>query len=265
MFASRLLVLLIAPAVAGCVVKPGACRGGRVLVGDLCILADAGRDAAPSDAGPDARSDAGCTSAADCTEPAHASATCAGGACGFECDPGHLDCDGAPETGCEASDGDPATCGRCGNGCTAPSNAVPTCTAGACGWSCAEDFGDCNGAAADGCEDWLGSPIDCGGCGTRCSAAEICAGETCGPLTVVGLTRFGGPGIELLPSVAAGDRVWGTAGFAPSATVGTDTTTYTSLGRSDIMFLEFDSGLGISAPPHQIGADANDVGFSVGL
>ena len=40
----------------------------------------------------------------------------------------------------------------CGNTCTAPAHADPTCAEGTCGYACSGDFLDCNGKPTDGCE-----------------------------------------------------------------------------------------------------------------
>ncbi len=48
---------------------------------------------------------------------------------------------------------DPLNCGACGNECPDPGNTVPTCTEGMCGFDCAEDYENCDGDAANGCEN----------------------------------------------------------------------------------------------------------------
>jgi hypothetical protein len=79
-----------------------------------------------------------------CTPPANATATCAGGSCGFECLPGFGNCDGNPATGCESNwQTDPDHCGNCVTDCTAGPNEVGTCTEGECGTECAEGFSRC--------------------------------------------------------------------------------------------------------------------------
>lgn len=77
---------------------------------------------------------------------------------------------------------DPLNCGTCGTRCTAPTNAAPRCTLGACAWSCSSGFGDCNGESADGCETSLRSDANCGMCGRRCevpNSVSMCTGVAC--------------------------------------------------------------------------------------
>lgn len=78
--------------------------------------------------------------------PARATASCTTGACTItECSPGFANCDSATPNGCEASLGDPATCGRCNNACD-PGWA---CTSGNCRCTsnaqCGEEEECCNG------------------------------------------------------------------------------------------------------------------------
>src|SRR5690606_30992041 len=46
-----------------------------------------------------------------CPTPPNAIPTCVGGTCGFDCNAGFADCDGAAANGCEADLSRPATCG----------------------------------------------------------------------------------------------------------------------------------------------------------
>jgi len=87
--------------------------------------------------------------------------------------------------------GTPPACGQTGNGCTASScdpvdgcktvivadgsscplpNATGVCASGVCGApTCAGGFGDCDGNAANGCEQDLTSDLgNCGACGNAC-------------------------------------------------------------------------------------------------
>ncbi len=78
---------------------------------------------------------------------------------------------------------DPANgCG--GVGCapcpTAPANSVVDCAAGACSFTCNAGFGDCNGNAADGCEqDVSKDPANCGSCGFACPQGAMCVNGAC--------------------------------------------------------------------------------------
>jgi Stigma-specific protein, Stig1 len=76
-------------------------------------------------------------------------------------------------------------CGSCGNVCPTPANAMPTCAASRCGFTCNAGFGDCDGNTANGCETNLStSSLHCGRCGTTCSSAAngagICSLGVCG-------------------------------------------------------------------------------------
>jgi len=121
---------------------------------------------------------------AACTAPAHASATCAAGRCGFACDMGFGDCDTDRSNGCETDlSADPTHCGACATRCSFV-NAAATCSAGRCAiGACADGFGDCNASPADGCEtDVRADVANCGRCGAACAfpgAAARCAAATC--------------------------------------------------------------------------------------
>ena len=76
-------------------------------------------------------------------------------------------------------------CGGCGNACPAVANGARTCAAGACGYTCATGYGDCDLSAATGCEADLRTAVaHCGACGTRCATAAnattTCAAGACG-------------------------------------------------------------------------------------
>jgi hypothetical protein len=91
-----------------------------------------------------------------------------------------------PSDGCEANTrSDAANCGMCGNACNA-ANATSTCSNGTCGLgTCNAGFGNCNGAAADGCEVNIAtSPTNCGMCGRTCMLANATAGCAMGNCTV---------------------------------------------------------------------------------
>jgi hypothetical protein len=112
---------------------------------------------------------------------ANGSASCAGGACVLHCDPGFADCDGNAANGCESElASDVASCGACGRVCGSE-NAISSCTAGACAIACSAGYGDCDGAAADGCEASLTTdPANCGACGHACVApTPTCVGGGC--------------------------------------------------------------------------------------
>jgi hypothetical protein len=120
-----------------------------------------------------------------CPAAPNASGSCAAGACGIACNTGFANCDAMAGNGCEVNTATSvANCGRCGNACpsTIP-NATPTCTAGACGFTCNAGFGNCDGNAANGCETDLGTTArNCGRCGNVCNlanATSVCTAGAC--------------------------------------------------------------------------------------
>ncbi|HEY7118467.1 MAG TPA: hypothetical protein VH475_17895 [Tepidisphaeraceae bacterium] len=69
--------------------------------------------------------------------------------------------------------------GKC---CSAPDNAIPTCTNGACGFACNPGYADCDGNAANGCETALGTDANCGHCGDTCVEDDNqCNSVSCNP------------------------------------------------------------------------------------
>ena len=107
-----------------------------------------------------------------CAAPAHASATCGSGTCGFTCNPGFGDCDGNAANGCEVDlSTSVAHCGRCGGTC-----ATGVCTGGAC------QPARCDDRVRNGTE----TDVDCGGSCARCALCQSCtvgsdcASGTCG-------------------------------------------------------------------------------------
>jgi len=115
-----------------------------------------------------------------CRVACGAGLVCAGGRC-QACPAGLADCDG--NNICETSLDLVTSCGACGRACATP-NATPVCVGRACRVGfCAAGFGDCDGAAANGCEVHVtSSPAHCGLCGRACAApnaTSACAGGTC--------------------------------------------------------------------------------------
>ena len=77
---------------------------------------------------------------------------------------------------CVDTQSDPAHCGSCVLNCRAlPGVDAPSvsCARGACAVHdhCALGFGDCDSAAANGCEADLSRSVSCGACGNACSGA----------------------------------------------------------------------------------------------
>ncbi len=119
-----------------------------------------------------------------CSLP-RATAACAAGSCRIaSCDPGYADCNGNPADGCEVNTlTDPMRCGSCTNACNL-ANAVEGCSAGSCTVaSCDPGFGDCDRAAANGCEINLQTDVTrCGTCSNTCNltrATEACVAGAC--------------------------------------------------------------------------------------
>jgi hypothetical protein len=113
-----------------------------------------------------------------CPLPLHAQAACVAGKCGMgTCNPGYVDLDTQPGTGCECAlsnggveicdgkdnncDGqidegfnlqtDAANCGKCGNVC-AFAHANGLCQQGKCGFACLPGYVDLDGNPENGCE-----------------------------------------------------------------------------------------------------------------
>jgi hypothetical protein len=111
---------------------------------------------------------------------------CAAGVCSGPCTGGFLDCNNNKlSDGCEI---DPANdvlnCGGCRTACSM-NNITAACVAGSCeSGVCLSGFDDCNtNKRLDGCEtNILTDPANCGGCGTKCVAANsagACTGGVC--------------------------------------------------------------------------------------
>ncbi|MEI8259332.1 MAG: fibrinogen-like YCDxxxxGGGW domain-containing protein [Deltaproteobacteria bacterium] len=57
---------------------------------------------------------------------------------------------------------------------------MATCAAGVCGAACVENYGDCDGNAANGCEtDLRSTTANCGRCGVTCGGGQVCAAGVC--------------------------------------------------------------------------------------
>ncbi|MEZ4409600.1 MAG: fibrinogen-like YCDxxxxGGGW domain-containing protein [Polyangiales bacterium] len=116
----------------------------------------------------------------------NATAACVSGACAVgSCNAGFGDCDGMAANGCETDTRTTVTaCGGCGVACSL-ANATPACVASACAvMNCNAGFGDCDGAAANGCEVNTQTTVaHCGGCGMACptrpNTVQSCAGGAC--------------------------------------------------------------------------------------
>ncbi len=121
-----------------------------------------------------------------CPSGPHSTAVCNAGGCGLVCDPGYLDCDHNPSTGCEIDGNvDVNNCGTCGDVCVTP-NATPGCAAGQCTIvTCNSGFQDCDLKVNDGCEvNTKNDPDNCGMCGTICSTPNATPGCTNGVCSI---------------------------------------------------------------------------------
>ncbi len=111
-----------------------------------------------------------------------AAAACAAGVCGVgACNAGFGNCNNMPADGCEVNLSNTiANCGACGTVCAA-ANGTPSCAMGACGVAaCNAGFGNCDMNAANGCEANTNTDVNnCGGCGTRCVAGQMCVAGMC--------------------------------------------------------------------------------------
>ncbi len=114
------------------------------------------------------------------------------------CSPGLADCDRNPANGCEVNIASSlGACGACGRACATVPNAVPTCTAGACGFTCVAGWSDCDGNASNGCEANTASDTShCGACGNVCASgsrgAATCSAGVCGMLCETGWANCDG-------------------------------------------------------------------------
>jgi hypothetical protein len=101
------------------------------------------------------------------------------------CPEGLGDCDGDPANGCETDlDASMDHCGGCGQLCEPQNAAEATCSEGSCEvTTCEENYEDCDGDGATGCEVDTSTSLDhCGGCGAICDRAngdEVCNAGVC--------------------------------------------------------------------------------------
>jgi len=75
----------------------------------------------------------------------------------------------------------PAHCGGCGMACALSNVATHTCAASVCGvGTCAPNFGNCDGMAANGCEtNTQTSAAHCGACNNACASGQTCVNGAC--------------------------------------------------------------------------------------
>jgi hypothetical protein len=111
---------------------------------------------------------------------ANATASCRDGVCRLgACMPGFDNCDSMPGNGCEARIDTVDHCGACNRSCGTRARATTSCASGACMYTCAAGFGDCDGNSTNGCETGTGdSASHCGSCGVMCTGTT-CADGRC--------------------------------------------------------------------------------------
>ena len=66
-----------------------------------------------------------------------------------------------------------------------------------CGGTCSAGYADCDmNKQSNGCETYInGDRFNCGGCGTQCTAMQVCSGGKCGLNCDPGYTNCGGAGV----------------------------------------------------------------------
>jgi hypothetical protein len=107
--------------------------------------------------------------------------------------------------GCFNLQTDPLHCGACDRACPAVAGANPSCATGTCGFACDAVHGDCDAAAANGCEtDLATTAAHCGACGRACGAGQGCTAGVCGDLPCAGAgeVRCGGACTDRQTSLA---------------------------------------------------------------
>ncbi len=113
-----------------------------------------------------------------CRDTANDPTSCDGCGVNFRCQASELCCNGS----CELVGYNPAHCAACGDDCNdGRLGDVSTvgCNDHVCTFSCALDWGDCNGDLSDGCEtNLLSDETHCGVCNNNCGALS-CEGGVC--------------------------------------------------------------------------------------
>ncbi|MEZ4390488.1 MAG: FG-GAP-like repeat-containing protein [Polyangiales bacterium] len=108
-------------------------------------------------------------------------ASCVDGqVCRVVCGQGRGNCDEDDRNGCEVDTASSADhCGACGTVCPSAPHARGVCASGRCAIACEAPFADCDGDPANGCEEDLSQPTNCGACGARCQPpTPLCAPAT---------------------------------------------------------------------------------------
>jgi len=168
--------------------------------------------------------------------------SCSNGTCSITCNTGYANCDGDVSNGCEVNLAtDPVHCGTCVKVCDS-THGTASCTAGACGISCATNWANCDGNVDNGCEaDLLNSSATCGSCTNACSSSggsPSCNNGTCGITCSAGLgdcTTAAGCETNILSDVnncGGCGNVCSSAGGTPTCNNGTCGITCTGSNRN---------------------------------
>lgn len=108
-----------------------------------------------------------------------------------ECPAGTITCESS-RSRCDVDPmSDRNSCGACGAACPKDSVRQPYvagpflevtffCDRGKCAMACSHDHADCDGIPDNGCEVWLETTDNCGGCGVKCADGEPCTKGVCG-------------------------------------------------------------------------------------
>jgi hypothetical protein len=116
--------------------------------------------------------------------PARPSAgpACVDGQCDIVCDIFTANCDDDRANGCETPiQFDDDNCGGCGKVCGTANAARSECSKGVCVLECEAGFASCDGDDANGCEQELTVPDNCGACGRDCLGGD-CVDGACTPV-----------------------------------------------------------------------------------
>lgn len=205
----------VGDASAGCTLSPDSCPTGRYCLetGECAPGCKVNGDCADSDAGAglcnltrhqcveclvpgDCPAGKLCSPSGKCVEgcdPAAGKNCTAGSCCSnlcvnptndlFNCGGCNVACSGGDTLCCASSCANPLTsathCGGCGNACST-ANGTPSCSAGACKWTCNAGFSHCQ-SGNTGCETNTGTdPAHCGNCSTVCAnVVKNASGITC--------------------------------------------------------------------------------------
>ncbi len=166
-----------------------ACPAGPNMV-SLCVAGVCGSRCATGFTDCDGNPANGCEARLNVSDPNNC------GACGGTC-PSGMRCAvdrctnicGATVTYCGGRCVDVATdtrhCGRCGNACPIATSGTVACVGGACVLTCDPAHADCDGNPSNGCETFIGTRANCGGCGIVCAGTLDCANVGTGAAPVL--------------------------------------------------------------------------------